>query len=1321
MFPPRPRPRRKALSMSPLSDAELSLVCAIEKGEPFNIERPCAPSDVEQTEMVRAEVLVQIVRRQLLPIQGLSRRIAVTNAGIHLSGAKITGSLNLEDGSAPDGSPLTRLSLEDCWFENPILLRRSHLQSLSLRYSRFKTLDASDTRIEGPVDLTGVRGIDKPESEIIGRYGQCWVVLSTAKIAGRVAAGYARFVAPEKRIDFVTLSQIAHYALDLRGAHVESSIYLRPKCVAEGGISLTLASVDGSVWANGVRARGLEEHAFAADYAEIRGSLYLRPNDRRTDGKDDSTEELANQFDTEAVLAPDPAQPLAQEPEPFYAKGCVSLFACRLGGSLYLDGAKVETLKENPEKIDEQDSVDVRSAEIGGYCTFRSWQSKRDPSQTYRFEAKGSILLNSTRVKSDLSFSGALVKAIDAQNIEIGGDCSFTVKSFEGLQVVDRFISAGSINLTGAAIKGDLDFRGALVGAPLRSESSASHPAGNKKDAEKKNDTLSISGSNIGGDCYLSAYSQLYEGKTGSYIRGVRFQCNGNIAFSESRITNSLYMDGAKLKGSPDDEGNPVLDLSGTIVGGNAFLNTWHEANVRTSLPFIAQGGTIVLRLAGAQIGQQLSLNGAQIRACRKTPAGQSERAKSVYAVNAINANIQGKAVLSTFLGMAKGRDKHFRFTARGLVSFATATIKLGLDMEGSRLTSIAGNPAGISGQDGDPVESISDGNADKQYEAPSLALDLSDAHMKFASLGNDRWEHAFEGVGNLVFRHTKVDAEMKMAGAILHGSVIAKGASVGTSIEMAGATLHGSVIAKGASVGTSIEMAGATLHGSVIVDGVNVGSSMDFARITLRGSLDALGAKIGGSIYLTEASLCESLVISGTTIEDSVYLMNAHLEGPLFAAGLRIKGSIDLTETNLRGPLSAEGARIGTSVRLNKTSISRRSIDAAIERATMPAEQRTDAKSVRRRVINEHIERVLQADISFKDAEIGNALFVRDLRVPKLPDLSEYPDLRHSTIDLRGLRIGELDDFGGLAWGKEVRLWLDGFRYARLPEVIFSRRPESPALFLKIAFKRLWNPSALLREVAGKAPEVSAQLDHNDAEHISKALAWFIKNFRSGGVWERRLRWLGLQYFNCQRPKPKEYSPEAWEQLVGGLNATGSYEDARRISSARLTTEARFKRGLMGFFWRLFRIFFDYGFSVTRASVTFVLCIMLGTVAAKIADNRFSWIHLKESVLVLNTSTPEAAVDKDGKGFFHVYALEADQSRRFENPVPCGGRINNALYALDVFVPVLNLHQQEICSIDRAKTPWRYGQALYAVLGWILTPLTILTITGILRRHLEK
>jgi hypothetical protein len=71
---------------------------------------------------------------------------------------------------------------------------------------------------------------------------------------------------------------------------------------------------------------------------------------------------------------------------------------------------------------------------------------------------------------------------------------------------------------------------------------------------------------------------------------------------------------------------------------------------------------------------------------------------------------------------------------------------------------------------------------------------------------------------------------------------------------------------------------------------------------------------------------------------------------------------------------------------------------------------------------------------------------------------------------------------------------------------------------------------------------------------------------------------------------------------------------------------------------------------------------------------------------------------------------------------IPCGHVIEPVLYALEAFVPALEIGQERRCAITPGPDgmPWRIGLALYAVLGWIVTALTVLTVSGVARRHLE-
>jgi hypothetical protein len=55
------------------------------------------------------------------------------------------------------------------------------------------------------------------------------------------------------------------------------------------------------------------------------------------------------------------------------------------------------------------------------------------------------------------------------------------------------------------------------------------------------------------------------------------------------------------------------------------------------------------------------------------------------------------------------------------------------------------------------------------------------------------------------------------------------------------------------------------------------------------------------------------------------------------------------------------------------------------------------------------------------------------------------------------------------------------------------------------------------------------------------------------------------------------------------------------------------------------------------------------------------------------------------------------------------------------VFVPLLDVRQECAFTIERTAYFVRALKTLYAALGWVVVSLTLLTISGVLRRYLEK
>ncbi|MGZ8287390.1 MAG: pentapeptide repeat-containing protein [Allosphingosinicella sp.] len=173
-----------------------------------------------------------------------------------------------------------------------------------------------------------------------------------------------------------------------------------------------------------------------------------------------------------------------------------------------------------------------------------------------------------------------------------------------------------------------------------------------------------------------------------------------------------------------------------------------------------------------------------------------------------------------------------------------------------------------------------------------------------------------------------------------------------------------------------------------------------------------------------------------------------------------------------------------------------------------------------------------------------------------------------------------------------------------------------------------------------------------------------------------------------------------------------------------------------------IFRAGFRYGLSSDRALLVFFVCIAVGWVAVHVARNggvrsAAAGELTDEVALVLDVGYEPIADDGPES------PAAADPSARTDNPAPmrelghvvharaspCNLDVNSLLYTVDIFIPLIDLDQERRCTIrdvdegashDRYAL-WRLAKALYELIGWIITSLVILTITGVLRRDLER
>ena len=72
---------------------------------------------------------------------------------------------------------------------------------------------------------------------------------------------------------------------------------------------------------------------------------------------------------------------------------------------------------------------------------------------------------------------------------------------------------------------------------------------------------------------------------------------------------------------------------------------------------------------------------------------------------------------------------------------------------------------------------------------------------------------------------------------------------------------------------------------------------------------------------------------------------------------------------------------------------------------------------------------------------------------------------------------------------------------------------------------------------------------------------------------------------------------------------------------------------------------------------------------------------------------------------------------------LPCDEEVDAIWYAVDVFVPLLDLRLEERCSITTREegVVFRAFSVIYKIIGAIVTPIMLLSVSGTLRRYIEK
>lgn len=175
----------------------------------------------------------------------------------------------------------------------------------------------------------------------------------------------------------------------------------------------------------------------------------------------------------------------------------------------------------------------------------------------------------------------------------------------------------------------------------------------------------------------------------------------------------------------------------------------------------------------------------------------------------------------------------------------------------------------------------------------------------------------------------------------------------------------------------------------------------------------------------------------------------------------------------------------------------------------------------------------------------------------------------------------------------------------------------------------------------------------------------------------------------------------------------------------------------VVALFHLTFRFGFRYGLSPDRALLVFFTFIAVGWVSVHAARNGGfavmtppapSAVGLDPKIALVLDVAYEPVSDGAEAGRASPRMLETGHAVH-ARAAPCNLDVNSLLYAVDMFIPLVDLDQERRCTIREVPPRslhdryawWRLAKAVYELLGWVITSLVILTITGVLRRDLER
>ncbi|MGB5353619.1 MAG: hypothetical protein WBN32_08425 [Woeseia sp.] len=483
---------------------------------------------------------------------------------------------------------------------------------------------------------------------------------------------------------------------------------------------------------------------------------------------------------------------------------------------------------------------------------------------------------------------------------------------------------------------------------------------------------------------------------------------------------------------------------------------------------------------------------------------------------------------------------------------------------------------------------------------------------------------------------------------------------NVRADLDLSGSQFSGACnyVSELSQVGTcAIHLNNARIGGRLVL------SATQDSRFSAAGMVRLDGAQIEGDITLAgafldgqgEAALSARSVIVGGNVE----------LGPAAGHRCEVIGEVALVAAQIAGDLSCDGSRI-----INPTGRALHCEDLKVETVSLSANRETG-----------HMFEA-SGRLNFLSAIVGGSFFFTNARLTPGPDYKGLLTTGGPVMaNLQQVRISNalaLNNIGALQDGADA------------PTI--DSIPEPVKGWFLIT-------GAQLNTILDSATSWPAPgfLDLEGATYSR------IRHVGGGALIEHRIAWLRGQFRNGV-PTAKSFRPQPYEELSRVLRQSGQSReaDAIAVEKIRMRLAARVDKPWSRVFPRLLMLISHHGYSTSRAVVSFLTFVLLGTTMYALAVFAFQQPFLP----VQNSPEPVT----------YQFLLGLLQHTTEQG---CPG-FDPLHFALDAALPVIDLGQDMHCRfMPEGPFRWLWLQlnSVFVIAGAALSAVVVLTLTGVLRR----